>query len=1241
MECPAHESRRFKAPFTKPDCRCAKDPAATWSASRKPMRLLALALASALVVVGCCHPTDPNDPDCPSLSPGKGLDQDFVDSPLGPFLLLLWLSGEIDPAPPSLGGTPPYYPFLMRQPDCSLTRYVIDSTETVVLQEPNYQNQLHQRLQVPTTPDKFPNGCQDSSIGVSGQAGAIVGKPSGNTAVAILGPAGVVVSIVTSTGSISAHNYYPVSSGTAYYLATADLNGDGVPDMVVTSEPNSTTGTLTVLVGKGDGTFTTGQSLSVTLPSSGSPLNVTIDDVNGDGKLDLIAVAAGTSTASGITVFLGNGDGTFSTSGKPGPNNAGGTAAVTGDFNKDGKKDIATSYGQILLGNGDGTFSAGTAISQEGQQPGIAAADFNQDGKMDLAFTNSRAATVDVYFGNGDGTFAYAASYPTMYGATTVETSDLDGDGFADLFLGTANSGVYTASQFSESFFQSMLNYGNGTFGPSQAYFPGPPSQQFDLNPGGAYLQYATANFTSSGKPDLLMLANGTSSAAFSVLKSNGDGTFSRTAIQTQLSGPAAPQFIDAIASGDMNGDGKPDTVFGWTDSSGLNPHISVALGNGDGTFQAQQDYALPAAVLGGSLGTAKGLVLADLRGTGKPDVVFLTGSQLYVMLNNGDSTLGAPTLVDSRPWMNYLAAQSLRSNGKADIAVAQRCNSANNVTGSAFVYLGNGDGTFQTATQLNPGFGCPNVVAIADMNGDSKPDLVFAGGDTDINTSSDFVAVFLGNGDGTVQTAKTATVAAPVGSLPTGIAVAPFFANSTAPSVILGQLGPFGDLFLLPGNGDGTFNTSNAFNVFAGMNSRELEVTDLTGQGLPDLLLTSGGAEANGTQLSVEVFAAAKPTPALAATTATLKASASTITSGQSVTFTATVTSQSGSGTPTGSVNFLDGTSTIGSGTLNGSGVVSFATSSLAAGSHSITAAYQGDSSFAASTSSAVSVQVNAALAATTTTLMSSASTVTAGQSVTFTATVAPQSGSGTPTGIVNFLDGTTMVGSGTLNGSGVATFSTSSLASGTHSVTAAYQGDTNFAASTSSAVSVHVNAGPPDFSVSASPSSQSVSPGQSTNYTMTLTPINGFNQAVSVTCSGAPETVKCTPTSASVTLNGTSASQIQVNITTRGSSRGHKLIPPMRYRRTTPVLVVILTALWLLAWMNKLDSKMTFSRLFPNGVGGSVLRYRFALLALAMMLAAAGCSNYHTAAGMYRLTLKGASGNVTHSATVSLIVQ
>jgi len=192
------------------------------------------------------------------------------------------------------------------------------------------------------------------------------------------------------------------------------------------------------------------------------------------------------------------------------------------------------------------------------------------------------------------------------------------------------------------------------------------------------------------------------------------------------------------------------------------------------------------------------------------------------------------------------------------------------------------------------------------------------------------------------------------------------------------------------------------------------------------------------------------------AASSNVLTASATSVTAGTSITFTATVTPPVGGTTPTGSVTFMDGATMLGTGTLNGSGEATFMTTTLAVGQHSITAVYGGDTNNAASTSNAVVVTVS--LAQTSTTLMASAANVNVGTSVTFTATVTQNPGSGVPTGTVTFMDGATVLGTGTLNGAGVATFTTSTLALGAHSVTAIYGGDSNDAGSTSPAVTVTV---------------------------------------------------------------------------------------------------------------------------------------------------------------------------------------
>ncbi len=198
--------------------------------------------------------------------------------------------------------------------------------------------------------------------------------------------------------------------------------------------------------------------------------------------------------------------------------------------------------------------------------------------------------------------------------------------------------------------------------------------------------------------------------------------------------------------------------------------------------------------------------------------------------------------------------------------------------------------------------------------------------------------------------------------------------------------------------------------------------------------------------------------------TKTTLAAAPTTTVYGQSETFTATVAVVTpGVGTPTGTVTFEDGTTALGTGKLSTSGGVTtatFTTTKLAVGSHSITAVYSGDTDDAKSTSAATAFKV--AQDTTKTALAASPTSSAYGQSVTFTATVSVSSpGAGTPTGTVTFKDGSSVLGTGSLATSGgvtAATFTTTKLGVGSHTITAVYAGDTDDVTSTSAATTITV---------------------------------------------------------------------------------------------------------------------------------------------------------------------------------------
>jgi hypothetical protein len=285
----------------------------------------------------------------------------------------------------------------------------------------------------------------------------------------------------------------------------------------------------------------------------------------------------------------------------------------------------------------------------------------------------------------------------------------------------------------------------------------------------------------------------------------------------------------------------------------------------------------------------------------------------------------------------------------------------------------------------------------------------------------------------------------------------------------------------------------------------------------------------------------------AASATTTTLTSSLNPASQGAAVTFTATVTT-TGTNPPTGTVTFNDGTTALGTGTLSTVGgfqVATFTTSTLAVGTHSITAVYGGDANNAGSTSLVLTQTITAVT--TTTTLKSSLNPANAGVAVTFTATVTT-TGAIPPTGTVTFNDGTTALGTGTLNGSQVATFTTSTLTAGTHSITAVYGGDANNAGSTSLALSQVIVA--PTFTfVSNGSSSHTVLSGQTTlNYSFLATPTSGstFASAVNLSCtsfSPADPTLtssSCTFSPSATIAAGSPASTVTMTISSKGPNSG-----------------------------------------------------------------------------------------------------
>ncbi len=364
-------------------------------------------------------------------------------------------------------------------------------------------------------------------------------------------------------------------------------------------------------------------------PGGTTPAYAVTADLNGDGIPDL-ATSDSISGYSGMTVLLGNGDGTY----RPGTNypTTSNTAdpIQTGDFNGDGIVDLAltsqfnSDYSggtvSIFLGNGDGTFQPEIAYTTPGFAVSTVAGDFNRDGILDVAVLQFYPMQISVAFGNGDGTFGPSVNYPVGYddfSAYSIATADFNGDGALDLV---------EINQQDESA-EVFLNSGSGVFSLSV-------NLQTDLGP----QWVTTADLNGDGKKDVVTSNYGANTVG--IFLGKGDGTF-----QPQVSYPVDGYAIN-LAVADLNGDGKLDIAGSYYVPQNLAPttEIGVIYGKGDGTFGPVTDFPT-----GQAHGTF--VVPVDLNGDGTPDLINLDGSY-------GDSS--SKTIATL---LNVTQASALKSN--------------------------------------------------------------------------------------------------------------------------------------------------------------------------------------------------------------------------------------------------------------------------------------------------------------------------------------------------------------------------------------------------------------------------------------------------------------------------------------------------------------------------------------------------------------------------------------------------
>jgi hypothetical protein len=803
----------------------------------------------------------------------------------------------------------------------------------------------------------------------------------------------------------------PITGNQPFTIAAGNFNGDGISDLAVTNAGDNTVG---IFLGNGGGTFQT----QVTYPAGNGPYAVATGDFNNDGSVDLAVTNFSDST---VSILLGKGDGTFGAQQAYATGSAPDAIAV-GDYNGDGNLDLAVvnqndGTVSILLGKGDGTFGAQQIFAVGNSPVAIAAGNFNSDSYLDLAVVNNTDGTVSVLSGNGDGTFQNQVSYTVGTSPNSIAVADYNSDGIPDLAV--ANLGSNTVSV--------LLGTASGPFKPQRTSIT-------PANPQAAVAGY----FTGSANVDLAVLCDD----YVYILGNGGSGEFG-VAPPPHYGGRTAR----AQAVGDWNNDGM------WDLAVVANTAAAVVLMLNESGPEFIDDA--PIVPMPGPL-----TVAAVYSGDSNYAASTSAGQNV---LNNPTAT--ALTLTTSPNPSNYGSSVALTATLSPYSLYGVGTNGSAITFRSGAVVLG-------TET-LSGGVATLNTTALP--AGVDALTAVFAGNTEFAASTSRSISQFVGS--------ATLTVTGPNLSRAYGAS------NPALTGTASGALN--GDTFTVTGT-----TTANQ--------------TSSPGK-YPIVPSVSGTDTASYTVVTVNgTLTVTQATPAITWATPAAISYGTALGAAQ----------LDASSAVAGSFSYSPGTGTV-----------------LSAGPHTATVTFTPtDAIDYTSATSTVTITVAPAALTPTIALTALSNPVFISAPVTLKATL---TGSGpAPSGTVTFSDGTTILGVKTVS-AGVAAYTTSTLAAGTHSITAAYGGDSTYAAITSSAVSEVVVT---DFTLSppsGSNMSATVSPGGQAVYTLAVTPPSGtaFPAAVAFSVTGLPAGVTATFSPSTIPA-GAGATTVTLTVTVPGSA-------------------------------------------------------------------------------------------------------
>lgn len=590
-------------------------------------------------------------------------------------------------------------------------------------------------------------------------------------------------------------------------VATADLDGDGIADLVV---GNMMSGDVSVLLSRA------GHADPLTLPLLDQPagnIAVAVADLDGDGHADLAVTGY---DESGIRLYRGDGLGGF---GEPRLFDVGSgrqpTAIALADVTGDGKLDLVVANGEsgtvsVLAGDGAGGFAAAVNSPAGSWPDALVVADFDRDGHADVAVSSPDTKAVSILFGDGSGQFAPPQSVPV--GAESVPfalvAGDVDGDGYPDLVVANAETG---GQDFPPPELPGtvalLVNDGSGAFAPARL-FPAGPGE-------GRAHDVAVADVTGDGRLDIVV--SRPNANAVSVLVGDGAGGLAPAVNRPVGQGPGP------VAVADVTGDGLVDIVA----ANAVSPSISVLPTDGAGAFGFATNFDA------GHF--PHWIVAADLNGDDHADIATANawGNDVSVLLGDGRGGFAPAVHYATGNAPTGLAVGDVDGDGHLDLVTA------NLGSGNISFLRGHGDGRFAAAVHIGIGgaWESPYAVALGDANGDGKLDIATA----NTNLSNESVSFLAGDGQGGFAPAIVLPLAAD-GMLrdPHAIAIADVTGDGKPDLITANTV--YGDLSIFAGDGAGGF--AAATHRATDIGPVGIEVRDVTGDGIVDLVTLNTTAQ-------------------------------------------------------------------------------------------------------------------------------------------------------------------------------------------------------------------------------------------------------------------------------------------------------------------------------------------------------------------------------------------------------------